>query len=132
MATYKLLLVDQEKEDITLMQELLPNDEFEIITLDKPHLELVLSALTHHIPDVILLDADIMVDHTCQLIREIRSHESLRHLLIIVLSVFDPSLIAHKDLLAAADDVIQKPYSYSELTWLVDRIKEGLAVRDAR
>ncbi|RFM31539.1 response regulator [Chitinophaga silvisoli] len=132
MATYKLLFVDQEKEDVALMQELLPNDQFEIITLDNSHLEPELSVLTRNIPDAILLNAGLAVDNTCRLIRKIRSHHSLRHLLIIVLSVFDPSFISRDDLLAEADDVIQKPYSYRELTWLVDRIKKGLAFRDAR
>ncbi len=104
----KVLIVDDEKDIIEILQYNLENEGFEVITA-YDGVEAVSKLSTH--PDLIILD--IMMPkmdgfQTCKQIRETKGFESIP---VIFLTAKSSELDEIKGLNLGADDYIQKPIS---------------------
>lgn len=123
MARYKLLILDEDKDDLIILSELLPDDSFEIIGILNEYPKVEFLANSSDIPDVIIMNFKLSNKPSWELIKEIRAHEQLRGILIIVLSVINPKLIIYNGLLSQADAVILKPFKHKDFLPFVKKIK---------
>jgi|GEM_PF-4302212 len=129
MGVYKLLFLDQDEDDLILVKELLPMDQFELITFDSTYVDLEIDTLTRNLPDAVIMNFRLATTTYSNLIQAIRATPSTSHISIIVLSVLDPQLIEKSDLRHQVDDIIMKPYSYDEFPGFVERIKAAIIER---
>jgi len=123
MARYKLLILEKDKDDLIILSELLPDDSFEIIGILNEYPKVEFLARSSDIPDVIIMNFKLSAKPSWELIKEIRAHEQLRGIVIIVLSVINPKLIIYNGLLSQADAVILKPFKYKDFAPFVKKIK---------
>lgn len=119
----KLLFLDQDKDDLILVKELLGKEYFEIMTIDHPSMVFELTAITGDVPDVVIMNFRQPVLSSWELIGAIKNHPLLRRVVIIVLSLIDPVLMERSGLLADADAIILKPFSFEEYPVFVQRLK---------
>lgn len=106
----KVLIVDDDKTTVTLLQTLLELDGFEIRTVGLG--SKVLSTVVEFEPDVILLDYNLSDMEGIDVLRDLRNHEDYADLPVVMTSGLD---VADKVTAAGANKFLIKPFEPEEL-----------------
>ena len=116
----KILVVDDAKDLLLFLSELLKMKGFEVATaLSEKEME---SQLALSIPDLVLLDVWLDNKNASELCIEMKANDLYRHIPVILLSS-DPELLKDHEKCGAAD-ILQKPF---DINTVVDKIN-GLLV----
>jgi two-component system, OmpR family, KDP operon response regulator KdpE len=106
----RILVVDDEIEIVRALERSLAAHGFEVFTAGSG--EEALEAISHHRPDVILLDLGLPSMSGLEVIRRVRAQSNLP---IIVLSVKDTEHDKVQALDLGADDYVSKPFGMDEV-----------------
>ncbi len=108
----KVLVVDDEPEIRSLLQEFL--DRHYLVELASSGREAVEKAIAQQ-PDVILMDIMMPEMDGVTAVKELRSKEKLKHVLVMMLTAADSSHERIRAFNFGADDFIAKPINFDEL-----------------
>ncbi len=106
----RILVVDDEIEIVRALERSLAAHGFEVFTAGSG--EEALEAISHHRPDVILLDLGLPSMSGLEVIKRVRAQSNLP---IIVLSVKDAEHDKVQALDLGADDYVSKPFGMNEV-----------------
>ncbi|MFL5653222.1 MAG: response regulator transcription factor [Ktedonobacteraceae bacterium] len=106
----RILVVDDEIEILRALQRSLAAHGFEVFTASSG--EDALEAITHHRPDLMLLDLGLPTMSGLEVIKRVRAQSDLP---IIVLSVKDAERDKVQALDLGADDYVPKPFGMDEV-----------------
>jgi diguanylate cyclase (GGDEF)-like protein len=106
-STFTLLVVDDEKQNRTLLTELL-QDDYQII-LAKNGIQ-ALQKAQEHLPDLILLDVLMPQMDGFNVIRALKANDLTRHIPVIFVSALDSAADEELGLELGAVDYIAKPF----------------------
>jgi diguanylate cyclase (GGDEF)-like protein len=106
-STFTLLVVDDEKQNRTLLTELL-QDDYQII-LAKNGVQ-ALQKAQEHLPDLILLDVLMPQMDGLSVIRALKADDKTRHIPVIFVSALDSAADEELGLELGAVDYIAKPF----------------------
>jgi diguanylate cyclase (GGDEF)-like protein len=106
-STFTLLVVDDEKQNRTLLTELL-QDDYQII-LAKNGIQ-ALEKAQEHLPDLILLDVLMPQMDGFNVIRALKANDLTRHIPVIFVSALDSAADEELGLELGAVDYIAKPF----------------------
>lgn len=103
----KILVVDDSETNLVLLEAVLEDDGFDVeIAFSVKDAE---DSLKKSVPDLILLDLLMPNENGFDLLKKLKSNESLSHIPIIIVTAFanDENKVIAKDL--GAVDIIEKP-----------------------
>jgi two-component system, OmpR family, alkaline phosphatase synthesis response regulator PhoP len=109
----KVLVVDDEKYIVELLQVNLESNGFEVLTCDSG--DKVISACESSMPDIILLDLMLPGLDGIEVCKRIRNHPKLEKIVIIMITARDDEIDKVIGLELGADDYISKPFSVREV-----------------
>ncbi|MBC7905081.1 MAG: response regulator [Gemmatimonadaceae bacterium] len=121
-----ILLIEDDADDVELLQEALKNGG---IVYDMRVLKDGSAALNHfkkpdHFPDVIVMDLNLPKVHGKELIKEIKSHDQLRDISLLILTTSSSKEDIDFAYKSGADNYIVKPTSIEEIQNTVHAIVE--------
>lgn len=124
---YKILIVDDVETNILLLQVLLTNEGFKVITASNGQTAIKLAKNEH--PDLILLDV-LMPDMTgFEVSQHLRTISQLRDIPIIFLTALDNSSDTVKGFRMGGNDYVSKPFNKDEL---MIRVEHQLSLLSAK
>lgn len=109
----KVLVVDDEKYIVELLQVNLESNGFEVITCDRG--DMVVSVCESAMPDIVLLDLMLPGLDGIEVCKRIRNHPKLEKIIIIMITARDDEIDKVIGLELGADDYIAKPFSVREV-----------------
>lgn len=118
----KICVVDDEPRGRQLLQDLLRPDGYTIVTAVDGQDALTVAILEE--PDLILLDVMMPKIDGFEVCRRLRTHETLRHVPIIILTALEDRRSRLRGLEVGADDFISKPIDAVELRTRVRTISQ--------
>lgn len=113
MTKLTLLIIEDEEAIRDMLRFSLSQQEFHLI--DAENTERALTVLSHHIPDLIILDWMLPDMNGIDFIRLIRKMDRIKNIPIIMLTAKAEEDNKVMGLIAGADDYITKPFSPTEL-----------------
>ena len=113
----KVMIVDDDRTMISLLQTLLELDGFRVVLA--PRGEMVLPTALAEKPDVILMDVNLAGADGLELLREIRRHAELSGLPVIMSSGMD---LGDECKVAGANAFILKPYPPEHLSLALQKV----------
>jgi two-component system phosphate regulon response regulator PhoB len=113
MTKLTLLIIEDEEAIRDMLRFSLPQQEFHLI--DAENTERALMILSHHIPDLIILDWMLPDMNGIDFIKLIRKKERIKNIPIIMLTAKAEEDNKVMGLIAGADDYVTKPFSPNEL-----------------
>jgi DNA-binding response OmpR family regulator len=110
-APKKILVIDDEPDILEFLKDLLEEEGYTVVTIDKADYEEKLYAGS--LPDLILLDLLLSGKDGRTIVKQLKSQEDTKHIPVIMFS-------AHPDAeettrAAGADDFLAKPFELDEL-----------------
>jgi len=111
--TYRILLVDDDKELLAALEVKLRKEGYQIDTA--PDGEAALEMIATDLPDLVILDVNMPRMNGMDVCRALRSDEKTRDLAIIMLTARDDEVDRILGLEFGADDYVTKPYNPREL-----------------
>lgn len=117
----KILVVDDAPEIVTLIEEFLGAQDFNVIS--SPDAEQAEELIKKHKPDIILLDILLPGTDGYELCQKIKKDEATKSIPVIFISILSRKEEIEKGKLAGADDYIPKPFDPKEL---LEKIKKFL------
>lgn len=117
----KIMVVDDDTQVTTLLEEVLIMEGYEAIVVNESSKALELARASK--PDAFLLDLMMPEPDGFKVCRMLRAELEFKHTPIIIVTALDDTDSRIVAFGAGADDYITKPYHIEELT---DRIKELL------
>ncbi|WP_291574044.1 response regulator [Clostridium sp. UBA4548] len=123
----KVLIVDDEKYILELLQVNLESNGFEVITCDKGNE--VIGICEEAMPDVILLDLMLPGLDGLEICKKVRNHPKLFNTVIIMITARGDEIDKVVGLELGADDYMSKPFSVREV---IARIKAIFRRIDAK
>jgi len=110
----KILVIDDEVENLSLLRVRLESSDFDVITSDNPHRGILLASSQN--PDLILLDLNMPEMNGFQVCKKLKEKWDTSHIPILMLTCMDDIDIKLKGLDMGADDYIVKDkLDYREL-----------------
>ncbi|MEL6272627.1 MAG: response regulator [Chloroflexota bacterium] len=116
----KVLIVDDDKTTVMLLQTLLELDGFEIQTVGRG--ADVISKTDEFRPDVILMDYHLSDMYGVDVLRALRSHDDYATLPVVMASGKD---VADEVMAAGANKFLVKPFEPDELPPLFNSLIDG-------
>lgn len=116
----KVLIVDDDKTTVMLLQTLLELDGFEIATIGNGGG--VLSLIETFQPDVVLMDYHLSDMDGVEVLREIRAHATYHNLPVVMASGLD---VEREVVAAGANKFLVKPFEPDELPGLFNSYING-------
>ena len=114
----RVLVADDDRDLLTLLELLLPFNGYEVRTCSNG--EEVFSHIEDFKPDLVILDIHLGNVDGRQICQAIKSSEDLGPIPVIMISADDES-IYNTIVSFGANDVISKPFNYSNLTDRIER-----------
>ncbi len=111
--TKKVLVVDDDPSIVSLIEVILKKNSYIIIAAYSG--DQALKALKEHKVDAAILDMMLPDINGLSLLREIRSHESYKHIPVMMVTGRDDEIDTVLGLEMGADDYIHKPFKKREL-----------------
>ena len=109
----RVLLVDDDQDYLVEVSKYLSGKGF--FVYPKSTMSLFMESLNKDHPDIVLLDKEIGKEDGFDLIHEVRTHEKLSSLPIIIVSGVTSSDAKKEAIMLGADDFLEKPLSLSDL-----------------
>ncbi len=120
----KIILVDDDKDDCFLFKEALdelsPPVDLSIVH-DGSQLMKDLNDSSTELPDAIFLDLNMPRKNGFECLKEIKGHQTLKHLPVIIFSTSFDTHIANSLYEKGANYYMRKPSDFSKLKQLIDR-----------
>lgn len=116
----KVMIVDDDHTTVSLLETLLELDGFDVVVVSRG-MDVIPKAETHS-PDVILMDYHLTDTAGVDVLREIRIHENLSSLPVIITSGMD---VREEVMAAGANEFILKPFEPNDLPVLFNRFISG-------
>jgi len=110
---YRSLIIDDDLEILTLMQEYLRLEGYDPVTAENG--EEAVALLQDEAVDLILLDIQMPRKDGFQTLQELGDHPQWREIPVIMLSSFDRPNLKVKALERGAEDYVTKPFDRAEL-----------------
>ncbi|PKB72210.1 MAG: hypothetical protein BZY87_01560 [SAR202 cluster bacterium Io17-Chloro-G6] len=85
----KILVVDDEEDIVNLLVDDLSDEGFDVITADNG--ATALDRIYREQPDIVLLDLMMPVLNGYEVLQKLRSHETTKHLPVIMLTAVSPA-----------------------------------------
>ena len=126
MARYRVAVIDDDPDALSLLGEYLELSGFEVVTCGSSMT--ALARLEPRPPDLILLDIQMPGKDGFQLLAELRAHLRFEEIPVIFVSSLDRPNLKVKGLELGADDFVVKPFNRAEL---IARVRAALR-RSAR
>ncbi|MFM8331858.1 MAG: response regulator, partial [Candidatus Methylumidiphilus sp.] len=153
MSKPKILIIDDEPVSSLSLEALLSGQGYELIFAD--HGATGLAMAKAELPDLVLLDVMMPDMDGYEVCRQMRGHETLAEVPILMITALDDQLSRLAGLQAGADDFLVKPFNAGELRarvgtitrlnryrrllsqsgqlqWLMDNSQEGYMILDSR
>lgn len=128
MIVVKILVVDDNRENIRLTRDVLEVVDYDILeALNGPE---ALQIIPEKMPDLVLLDVNMPGMDGFEVCRKIKDNETVRHIPIIMLTALSDVDSRVQGIEAGADDYLTKPYSPRELLARVERTLRSKAATD--
>ncbi len=109
---YRILSVDDSKDNLMLVQTLLESEEYNIDSVTNG--ETALEKVAESPPDLIILDVMMPGINGYEVTRRIRNNAEINYIPILLITAFpESSLVEGLDI--GADDFIRKPFNIEEL-----------------
>ena len=121
--TWRICLVDDDPDILTLVSATLAGDEFELITVNDP--TTALEGIQRLQPDLVILDIEMPRKSGLELCTEIRGKPEFRQMPIVFLTSRSKAEFKVKGMEKGAIEYIVKPFKISDLLL---RIRAVLAV----
>jgi DNA-binding response OmpR family regulator len=118
----KILYAEDQESIARLVEYKLAKDGFDLILMKSG--ENVVETIIEEKPALILLDLMLPIKDGLTILEELKTHDELKNIPVIILSVQGEENKILQALNSGAADYIQKPFSTSELT---TRIRKALA-----
>jgi DNA-binding response OmpR family regulator len=118
----KILYAEDQESIARLVEYKLTKDGFDLILMKSG--ENVVETIIEEKPALILLDLMLPIKDGLTILEELKTHDELKNIPVIILSVQGEENKILQALNSGAADYIQKPFSTSELT---TRIRKALA-----
>jgi adenylate cyclase len=115
----KILVVDDIRENVELMSEILGTTYKEVLTAQDGNTALKIA--TEHHPDLILLDANMPSVSGFEVCERIKSNPRTKNISVIIVTALGDVESRVKGFSLGADDYLVKPYSAKELLARVKR-----------
>ena len=112
-ATARVLIVDDETHNRTLLEIMLSADGYELLSAASG--EEALAVVEEHRPDLILLDIMMPEMNGFQVTTILKADPATRHIPIIILSALDDAGAIERGLQVGAEDFLTKPINHIEL-----------------
>ncbi|MEI2782332.1 MAG: diguanylate cyclase [Candidatus Competibacter sp.] len=129
----KVLIADGDEANARSLAETIKKENFNILTAFDGYEALKIAE--KHLPDIILLDADVPVIDSYQVIKKLKSTAGTAVIPIILITVLDDSENRKKGLEAGAEEILNRPVNDVELLTRVQsmlklkRYQDALATR---
>lgn len=122
----KILVVEDNENDLALIRDILHYHNYEVITAENG--EVGVKKAMEHLPDLILLDIRMPVMDGFAALRQLKSAEETRNIKVIALTSF--ALVGDSDKIMSAgfDDYIAKPVRTRELPEIMKKIFSEVVV----
>lgn len=113
----KVMIVDDDRTTVKLLQTLLELDGFEIVVAHRGGDVMALALQTD--PDIFLMDYHLNDIHGVEILRELRVHPTLSHKPIVMTSGLD---VSDEVMAAGASAFLVKPFEPEDLPRLFERL----------
>jgi DNA-binding response OmpR family regulator len=110
-AQKKILVIDDELDILEFLQELLEQEDYTVVTIDKA--EYGEKLYDGGLPDLILLDVLLSGKDGREIVKHLKSQEETRHIPVIMFSAHPSAEETTRA--AGADDFVAKPFEFDEL-----------------
>ncbi|MCS7232476.1 MAG: response regulator, partial [Elusimicrobiota bacterium] len=125
MKKYKILVIDDDENILSLITDILEKEGFLVIT--STNTEDGFKKAVNSQPDIIITDVSLPKIGGIELTRMLKSDKKTKHIPVIMLTVLSSETDKVIGLEVGADDYITKPFSQKEL---VARIKSLLRLKE--
>ncbi|HRD66635.1 MAG TPA: diguanylate cyclase [Candidatus Competibacter sp.] len=109
----KILIADGDKANIRFLSQIIEQDNFDVLTAIDGYEALKLTE--KNLPDILLLDADISVIDSDQVIKKIKNTNIISSIPIILIIAINDSKLRKKALEAGVEEMLNKPVNEIEL-----------------
>ncbi len=116
----KVMIVDDDQTTTSLLETLLELDGFEVMSVSRG--TDVISKAEQFQPDIFLMDYHLTDTEGVVVLREIRQHETLQSLPVIIASGMD---VEDEVIAAGANDFLVKPFEPADLPRLFNELING-------
>jgi|SRR5579859_2223535 len=107
----KILVIDDELDILEFLQELLEQEDYTVVTIDKA--EYLEKLHDEGLPDLILLDVLLSGKDGREIVKHLKSQQETRHIPVIMFSAHPSAEGTARA--AGADDFVAKPFELDEL-----------------
>ncbi|MEO8954603.1 MAG: response regulator [Ktedonobacteraceae bacterium] len=107
----KIVVIDDEPDILEFLKELLEQEDYTVVTIDKA--EYVEELHAGGLPDLILLDVLLSGKDGRVIVKHLKSQEETRHIPVIMFSAHPTAEATTRA--AGADDFLAKPFELDEL-----------------
>lgn len=127
----KLLIVDDNRHNVELIQDVLRIADFQVFAAYSGYDGVELAQT--HIPDIIILDLNMPGMNGFEVITHLKNDANTQHIPIIMLTAQDDTESHVRSLSSGADDYITKPFNPRELLARIERtLRTKVASDDLR
>ena len=116
----KVMIVDDDQTTLSLLETLLELDGFEVATVSRGGD--VISRAEQFLPDIILMDYHLTDTQGVVILREIRKHDTLQNLPVIIASGMN---VEDEVLEAGANQFLGKPFFPEDLAQIFSKFING-------
>lgn len=120
---HKILIADDEPENLFLLREILSESDFEVITAENGAKALEIAE--SHIPDIILLDVLMPGINGFEVCRKLKSDHKLSHIPVVFLTASNDTESVLEGFKSGGVDYIRKPFEELEI---MARLKTHLKI----
>ena len=114
------MIVDDDRTTVSLLQTLLELDGFEVTVVARG-MDVIPKAEANQ-PELILMDYHLADVYGIQVLRDIRQHENLANVPVVITSGMD---VSDEVMAAGANEFLVKPFEPSDLNKLFNRLIKG-------
>ena len=119
-AKQKILIVDDERNNITILVEILKSNYKTIVA--KNGEEALKRVTTEQPPDLILLDVMMPKMDGYEVIRQLRESDATKHIPVIFLTAKGQKKDVLKGMELGANDYLVKPYIFADLHGKIEKL----------
>lgn len=112
----KIMIVDDDQTTVTLLKTLLELDGYDVTVVNRG-MDVIPTAESNT-PEIILMDYHLTDTHGVEILREIRVHDTLSAMPVIIVSGMD---VSDEVLDAGASDFLLKPFEPDDLPVLFNK-----------
>ena len=116
----KVMIVDDDQTTTSLLETLLELDGFDVMTVSRGG-DVITKAETF-MPDIFLMDYHLADTHGVDILRDIRKHEGLHTIPVVIASGMDVEIEVMD---AGANKFLVKPFEPAELPTLFNELING-------